>query len=209
MKNKLFLQISMICIWLFSCLSLIAQEDETVDQDKWAVQFNLKHQDLPFDFNFGQLRVVHNVGIRPYYSLEVQRLFQRKNPKKQFFLVGQIGHFNNLYQDRWFTIKAGLGFERTIGKKFYYSSRFEIGKVNFRNADVQYILENEKWIPTSNFSESKWTNVFATRVDIGYKLFTGKYPIDLILSGDLKLMMHPEFGAFPYYAYGGGVRYHF
>ena len=184
---------------------LFAQEE--VDYNKWSAQLNVQHQDLGFDFQFGQLGVYDNVLIRPVISLDMERAFLRKgNAKKKILLTSQIGFYSNTYHERWLSFKVGVRRERQLFNHFYLSFGIEAGLTRTKNSDIQYVLENDKWVPTSNFEPARLDYLFGPRMDIGYRVIKGVHPIDIFTTNNL-LIHANSFGGFPYYATGIGVRY--
>ncbi|MEL6922777.1 MAG: hypothetical protein AAFO94_01935, partial [Bacteroidota bacterium] len=144
--------------------------------NKWSLQFNLQHQDLPLDISFGQLGVVHDVSFRPYYSLDIQRAFY-KNPRHQFLLYGRVGHYNHLYHYKWLSLGLGIGYEARIWKGLFASIRLETARVRVQRSDPQYTLENEKWVVAKNYQPANWHLKVLNRVDLGYRVLEGRHPL--------------------------------
>lgn len=209
MKNKIYFLLVLLPI-LWNSTSLLAQEEtkKEVEESKWAVQFNVQHQDIMFQnlLNFGTLRVFDQVNIRPVYSLEAQRYFSVK-PKSKRFLAAQVGYFNSLYHQEWFMAKLAYARERTIYKGLFVSLRAEFGITRIKDNDPQYIYENEKWVVTDNFGAARTGFLFGSRLDIGYRVTSGTHPIEALLITQGNIHFDQNIGALPYYGIGIGVRY--
>ena len=205
MKFKIYFQIALAFIALIS--TKLNAQDEQIASD-WSAQLNVQHQDYLFDFNFGQLGVVYQVGIRPQVGLEVQRVIKRKENKTRF-VTGQVGLYNNPYNERWLYLKLGIGKERIFDNGFFFNFRIEGGLARVSNIDPQYILEDGKWVPTDNYAESHIDFMFGPRLDLGYRISDAGNPIDVVLNSNLNLHLNPEIGGIPYRALGFGVRYGF
>ncbi len=193
---------------IFFCLpSNLTAQDETISKD-WSAQLNVQHQDYLFDFNFGQLAVVYEVGIRPQIGLEVQRVIKRKD-NKSVLATGQLGIYNNPYNERWLYLRLGVGKERIFDNGFFFSFRIEGGLARVSSIDPQYILEDGKWVATNNYTEPRIDFMFGPRLDLGYRISDAGNPIDVVLNSNLNLHLSPQVGAIPYRALGFGVRYGF
>lgn len=192
-------------LFLVGAGSLQAQEE--VKPERWALQLTVQHSDILFQeaFNIGQLGVADEVNIRPVYSVEGQ-YFLTKGPKRKLFLSAETGYYANLYHDRWFVGTIGLGLERRFFQKLILSSRLELGRSIISSRDPQYVLENEIWVPTNSNRSIFFATSFSPRVDLGYRILTVPYPVDLIANYQVSLVGHPEFGLLPYYSTGIGVR---
>lgn len=195
-----------LCVLLTGLSSLTAQEDEP-KPERWTLQLTAQHSDILLQeaFSIGQLGVVDEVNIRPVYSLEGQ-LFLTKGPKRKLFLSAKTGYYANLYHDRWLSAAIGLGLERRFFQKFILSSRLELGRSSISSRDPQYILENEVWVPTNSNRTNFAATSFSPRIDLGYRILTVPYTVDLIANYQASLVAHPEFGILPYYSTGIGVR---
>jgi hypothetical protein len=175
---------------------------------KWAVQLNFQDQDLLVALDFGALRVVHDVKVRPLFSADVQRFFGQSN-KKRRYLSGQLGYFNNVYHERALSLKVGYGIERRIYKGFFASWRMEVGVARVKNSDIQYVYENDKWVTTNNYQPATFDALFGPRLDLGYRIMNGANPIDILVVSHAMIHVHSEFGGLPYYGLGIGVKYGF
>ena len=186
--------------------SLTAQIEKP-KSERWALQLSLQHSDILFQeaFSIGQLGVTDVVRIRPVYSLEGQ-FFVTKGPKRKLFLAAKTGYYANLYHDRWLSAAIALGLERRFFERFIVSSRLELGRSLISSRDPQYVWENEVWVPTNSNRESFGATSFSPRIDIGYRVLTAPYTVDVIANYQASLVGHPEFGALPYYSTGIGVR---
>lgn len=172
----------------------------------WAVQTNLQHQDFLVQFRFGQLGVLHQVRFRPLYSIEAQRLFEN-NDKSKVFLSGQLSYYHNLYHNRLFGLKIGFGYETKQWKRFFASFRVSPGLGLTKNSDIQYVLEDGKWVPTSNFVPLSVNVHFTQRMDLGYRIKKGEHPLDLIGTSHLFTILNPSQNFLAtYYGAGLGVR---
>lgn len=182
---------------------------ETPPPPKWAIQSNIQHQDILFDIDFGQLAVAHDVKIRPFYSLELQRFKTTKNPNRRLFAVAELGYYNNLYHDRWLALKLGIGSERKIGN-FFIAARIQGGLARVKSADVQYVLEDNKWVISKETRLITKDLLLSPRIDVGYRIRNNEHPIDVVLNYQMTLYVSPvlEVGI-PYHGYGLGVRYGF
>jgi hypothetical protein len=205
MKLKIYFQI-ILAFTVLANTNLNAQ-DETIPSD-WSAQLNIQHQDYLFDFNFGQLGVVYQVGIRPQVGLEVQKVIKRKE-NKSHFLTGQLGIYNNPYNERWSYLRLGYGKERIFDNGFFFNIRMEAGVARVSNIDPQYILEDGKWVVTDNYATPHVDFMFGPRLDLGYRISDAGNPIDVVLNSNLNLHLNPEIGGIPYRALGFGVRYGF
>ncbi|MEN0047955.1 MAG: hypothetical protein AAF806_12920 [Bacteroidota bacterium] len=206
---KRFFSILSIISFVSYSVALNGQNDSL--SNKWAVQLSLKHQDIPIfkAFSIGQLAVLHEVKIRPYYTLDIQHNLKSKKPNLKFAFSTQLGYYRNLYRDRWLSYKVGTLLEWQFFKRCYLITRIELGHAFVKDADVQYIYENNKWIPTSNFDSFEAGFIASPRVDVAYRVINSKNPIDVLLTTDATLIYHPNFGRLPYFGFGGGVRYGF
>jgi hypothetical protein len=208
--NQKNIYIAFISILLFFSFPLIGQENiEKVEPNKWAVQLNIQHQDLLVNLDFGQLSVAHDVGFRPFYTAELQRFIYTKNPKRQFFAVAELGYYNNLYHDRWLSAKLGIGSQRKLGN-FFIASRVQGGLSRTKGEDIQYVLENDKWVVSKANRPTTIDLLLSPRIDVGYRITETKNQIDLFFNYQMTLYVSPvlEIGI-PYHGYGLGVRYGF
>ncbi len=195
-----------LVILLTSISSLTAQEVDP-QPERWALQLTLQHSDILLQeaFSIGQLGVADEVNIRPVYSLEGQ-MFLTNGPKRKLFLSAKTGYYANLYHDRWLSAAIGLGLERRFFQKLILSSRLELGRSSISSRDPQYVLENEVWVPTNSNRTSFAATSFSPRIDLGYRILTAPYTVDLIANYQASLVGHPEFGILPYYSTGIGLR---
>jgi len=205
MKFKIYFQIALAFTVLINT-SVNAQDE--LEMRDWSAQLNVQHQDYLFDFNFGQLGVVYEVGMRPQVGLEVQWVITRKENKSRF-VTGQLGFYNNPYNERWLYLRFGVGKERIYNNGFFFNFRMEAGVARVSNIDPQYILEDGKWIPTDNYAQPRTDFMFGPRLDLGYRISDAGNPIDVVLNSNLNLHINPEIGGIPYRALGFGVRYGF
>ncbi|MCI4667672.1 MAG: hypothetical protein MRZ79_05880 [Bacteroidia bacterium] len=188
----------------FAVLPSFGQKKEK--KSTWAFQSNLQHQDIAFSFYVGQLGQVDPVYIRPYTSLEVQRLFY-DNEKAQRFLSLKTGLYRNLYHDRWISLQLGLGIQKYLNKKIFYALRGELGFANAKNTDIQYQLEDGKWVQTRNGAPSSTNPLFGLRLDIGYRALIDEMPLDIILLSQINGHKNSIFESYvPYYSIGLGLR---
>ncbi|MEL6844817.1 MAG: hypothetical protein AAFP02_16535, partial [Bacteroidota bacterium] len=95
---------------------------ENLDSPSWSIQFNTLHQDVLLRYNIGALGITHDVSIRPAFSLEAQQYLKVK-AKSRLFASAQLGHYRNLYQERWNSVQLGLGWERTIVEGLFFNLR--------------------------------------------------------------------------------------
>ncbi|MEL6252802.1 MAG: hypothetical protein AAFR87_12380 [Bacteroidota bacterium] len=185
---------------------LFSQKEKKTD--RWNIQLNLQHKDISVlsELYIGQLQVSHQVWIRPFYSLDIQRSFFN-NPGFKFFFTGQIGYYANLYSDHWTSWDVGLGLEKRILKKFFLSLRYKIGRASWQARDVQYIYEGDQWVRSPNPANPEGHNLRVVRLDLGYRLREGNHPIDIIGNTQLSILKHTDYGPIPYGAAGIGIRY--
>ncbi len=209
MKNYIYITLILL-LGLNTNISFGQNTDDLLRlrNPKWAMQLNFQDQDLLAALDFGALRVVHDVKIRPAISLEVQRFFGQ-SAKKSRYVSGQLGYFNNVYHEQFASLKLGYGIERRIYKGFFASWRIEAGLARVKNSDIQYIYENDKWVPTSNYIPSTIDVLFGPRLDLGYRVVNGAHPIDILVTSHAMIHVHSEFGALPYYGLGIGAKYGF
>lgn len=192
---------------LMATLNVQAQEIEAAP--KWSVQLGVQQQDLAFQIPYGQLGTLHMVNIRPFYSLDLQRVLKQRK-KTQLFVSGQLGFYNNLYHERWISAKLGIGLEGSLFKKGFYSLRTEVGLARAKSSDVQYAYENGKWVPTDNYAKASVDVLMAPRLDVGYHLFEGAHKLDLVVTSQLLLHIDTSIeSGLPMYGLGAGLRYHF
>jgi hypothetical protein len=210
MKFQNQLYIALITFLCFGTSTLFAQNEINIlPVNKWAVQANFQHQDLLFEIDLGQLAVVHDVKIRPRYSVEIQRFFNSKNFKNRSYVVAEIDYFHNLYHDKWLGFKLGFGREWQIGA-FIISPRILGGLARTQGADVQYIYENEKWIVSETPRNVTTDLLLSPRLDAGYRIVSGGNPIDVFINYQMTLYVSNENQiGLPYHGYGFGVRYGF
>lgn len=196
--------IVLIAILFLGVTPSFAQEENL---NKWAVQLNLQHQDLLLELNFGQLRVADEVNIRPHYSFEVQRFFKMKSAKRRMFAIGELGYFDNLYHDKWLGLKLGVGSERQLGN-FIISSRVQAGAARTKGADIQYVLEEGKWVVSKKSRQTTLDFLMSPRIDVGYRIVKNEHPIDVFLNYQMTLYISPTLDiGIPYHGYGFGLRY--
>lgn len=198
----------LLFLLLAGALQLSAFGQDSPPIGKWALQLNLQHQDflLPGAIYVGQLGVIHEVRVRPVFALDGQRFFF-KNPKNKGFFSGQIAYHNNLYQNRWWSGKFGLGYERLFRFGLITSIRIEAGWARVKDSDPQYVFEEGKWVYLKTDGKAFTTTQLSPRLDIGYRIGTIDHPIDLFANGQLTALAHPEWGLLPYYGVGVGLRY--
>lgn len=195
-----------LVILLTSISALRAQEVDP-QPERWALQLSLQHSDILFQeaFSIGQLGVTDVVRIRPVYSLEGQ-FFVTKGPKRKLFVSAKTGYYANLYHDRWLSAAVGIGFERRFFEKLIVSSRFEVGRSNISTTDPQYVYENEVWVPTDSNRENFGVSSFSPRIDIGYRVLTAPYTVDVIANYQVSLVGGSNVFFPPFYSTGIGVR---
>ncbi|MEL7529841.1 MAG: hypothetical protein AAFN10_00960 [Bacteroidota bacterium] len=201
--------------FIYLCIGILAfggqpqllKGQENTINPKWSLQFNAQHQDVLLRYDIGLLGVTHEVKIRPAFSLEAQRYFKVK-AKSRLFASGQLGHYRNLYHERWNSLQLGLGWERTLFAGLFLNLRINAGVAHTRNADPQYIYENGEWVPTKTAAQQYVDLVMGPRLDLGYRIPTQGNPIDIIAttSGILHYNKILEF-LYPHYGLGLGVRY--
>ncbi len=202
---KIYQFYSCLLFLVCSTSSLFAQnESKQVD---WAIQINAQQQDLAATIDFGQLGVVHDVSIRPRFSVEAQRLTQKKRNRKRLYSF-QLGYYNNLYHDRWWSAQFGMGSEWQLPKGLFLNARSELGMALVQNTDLQYEYDGEQWVKAKNSTGAGISVLLGTGLDFGYRISEGEHPIDVVLNGRLQLVAS-DFGLLPYYAYGVGMRYGF
>lgn len=200
-------------VLLLSTLQLAAQEAqepaEAAESPSWMAQVNVVHQDLAVRIVYGQLATVYHVPIRPFYSLDLQHNL-KKSELGQFFVSGQLGFYNNLYHERWISGKIGFGREGSFLTKGFYTIRVEGGLARAKSSDVQYALEDGKWVPTENFAKPSVDILMGPRLDIGYPLLNKTHRLDLVLTSQLLLHIDTSIeSGLPLYGIGAGLRYHF
>lgn len=186
-----------------------AQTSDSISQEpKWALQLGVQHQDLTLRIPYGQLGTIHQVGIRPYYSLGAQRSFGYRKKSHRFF-SGQIGFYNNTYHENWLCAKLGYGREFQFLKKGFVSLRLETGLIRAKNSDVQYIYESGEWVKAKNYAQASMDITLAPRLDFGYRILEGNLPIDLLVSSQLMIHYDSSIGSgLPTYGAGLGLRFH-
>jgi hypothetical protein len=196
-------------VFLFSFPSFGQESTEKIEPNKWAAQLNFQHQDLLFEIDFGQLGIAHDVRFRPFFTAEIQRFIFTKNPNRHFFAVAELGHYNNLYHDRWLSFKLGLGSQRRIGN-FFIASRLQAGLSRTRRGDIQYVLEDGKWVVATEAQPITVDLLLSPRIDVGYRIIDTKNPIDLFANYQMTLYASAVLQtAIPYHGYGFGIRYGF
>lgn len=198
---------SWFSLFLFLVAAGALQAQEEVKQERWALQLTAQHSDILFQeaFSIGQLGVADEVNIRPVYSVEGQ-FFLTKGLKRKLFLSAKAGYYANLYHDRWLSAAVGIGFERRFFEKLILSSRFEVGRANISTRDPQYVYENEVWVPTDSNRESFAVSSFSPRIDLGYRILTVPYNVDLIANYQASLVGGSNVFFPPFYSTGIGVR---
>ena len=202
MKNYLYI------ILVFCSINVFAQDNESNDT-KWAAQLNFQHQDLLFELDYGQLGVYHDVKIRPHTTLELYRFINTRKENRKLFFTTELGYFNNLYHYKWLALKLGMGSERRLGN-FIISSRILGGIARTQGADIQYVLSNNQWIVNDEKRNPTLDYLMTPRIDVGYRIFNDKNPIDIFLNYQMTLYLSPAQGVgLPYQGYGLGVRYGF
>lgn len=206
MKKYIQLGLMLACLWGGTMLQGQTQEEVPAQANKWAAQVNVQHQDLQFQLQFGQLGVVHEVSFRPLYSVDIQRFLLKKPTSKRFF-SGQIAFHNNLYHERWLSVKLGYGIEKQLFKNFSASLRMESGFALVKNTDVRYQYEEGKWVQAKNDSPTYADIVLGPRLDLVYRVSDKAHPIDIIGTSNLTLHLNPRVGGIPYYAVGLGARF--
>lgn len=200
------LYIAFAAILLLGAAPLFGQERIT-PENRWAGQLNVQHQDILGDISFGQLSVAHDVKIRPFYTLELQRFFNSKKSNKNLFAVAELGYYHNLYHDRWLSLKLGIGSQRQFGN-FFVGGRMQGGFSRTQGADIQYVLENDKWIVSQEKRPVTIDVLMSPRIDLGYRVINNEHPIDVFINYQMTLYVSPELQiGLPYYGYGLGVRY--
>lgn len=200
---------------IYLCLGILAfglqpqslNAQENTDLPQWSVQFNAQHQDVLLLYDIGLLAVTHKVNIRPAFSLEAQKYIKSK-PKSRTFVSGRLGHYRNLYHERWNSFQLGLGWERTLFAGLFLNLRISAGVAHTKNADPQYVHENGEWVAVSNSDQQYMALVMGPRLDLGYRFKTQGNPIDLIATSHATLHYNKilEF-PYPHYGLGLGVRY--
>ncbi|MFK7924147.1 MAG: hypothetical protein AB8H47_19470 [Bacteroidia bacterium] len=197
------------------CLGILAfglqpqylNAQENTESPQWSLQLNALHQDVLLLYDIGLLGVTHEVNIRPAFSLEAQRYIKTK-PKSRTFVSGQLGHYRNLYHERWNSLQIGFGWERTLFAGLFLNLRLSAGVAHTKNADPQYVHENGEWVAV-NYSDQQYVAlVMGPRLDLGYRVKAKGKPIDIIATtqGTLhfnKILQFP----YPHYGIGLGVRY--
>lgn len=196
---------------ILSCFSFqagLAQDSETLNDSKWAIQLSVQQQDLVLRIPYGQLGTVYPVYIRPFYSLDVQRTFH-VNDKHELFWSAQLGYYNNLYHEKWISGKMGIGIEKKLFARGFTSLRVEGGLARAKSSDVQYIYESGKWVPTDNFSKASIDILMAPRLDLGYNILDGDHKLDVVVTSQLLLHLDTSIeSGLPMYGVGLGLRYH-
>jgi hypothetical protein len=208
--NHKYLYIAFVAILFLGTSPLFGQENsDEFEPNKWSMQLNFQHQDLLFDLGFGQLSIAHNVKIRPFYTLELYRYKQTKNPNRRLFALAELGYYNNLYHNRWLSLKLGVGSEYQIGN-FFISSRIQGGLANVKSADIQYIYKEGKWIVSEETRLITKDLLISPRIDIGYRIRNNNHPIDIVINYQMTFYFSPVLEInIPYHGYGVGVRYGF
>lgn len=196
-----------IYLLLFMLLGVqVANSQEDIATNRWYVQANLQHQDMAFEIPYGQLGVVHDVHIRPFYNAEIQYLLSQTSKKKRY-LTGQLGYYNNLYHNQALSLKLGYAREYKLFKIIIVNIRGDVGIAAVKNSDVQYVYEEGKWVAAPNYDPTRLAFLISPHLDLGYRIRENKNPIDLFLTSHLLLINDYEWGALPYYGIGVGVRY--
>lgn len=204
--KTIFLSIIGSFIFCLQAANTFAQVAEV--DSKWSLQLNVQQQDLAVQIPYGALGTVYPVGIRPFYSLDIQKRLKSKE-KSHTFLSGQLGFYNNLYHERWMTAKIGFGREFNIASKWFASLRLEGGVARSKNSDVQYVYESGKWVPTDNYAKGSIDMLLAPRLDIGYRLIESEHALDAVMTS--QLLMHVDTSlesGIPMYGLGVGLRLH-
>ncbi|MEM6344705.1 MAG: hypothetical protein AAF927_12520 [Bacteroidota bacterium] len=201
----------MICLWVgilaFGGQPQHLKAQENTEFPHWSLQFNTLHQDVLLRYDIGLLGVTHNVNIRPAFSLEAQRYF-RVRAKSRLFFSGQLGHYRNLYHERWNSLQLGIGWERNIFAGLFVNLRLQAGLAHTRNADPQYVYENGEWVPLSRATQQYFALLIGPRLDLGYRFDIQGHAIDLIATTQTQVHYNQiiEF-PYPHYGLGLGLRY--
>lgn len=187
--------------------SLFSQVDKKVT---WAVYADFNHQDIlggTDAISIGLLGVVHDVKVRPSIRLGGQG-FLKKNETKNYYLKGELSYYNNTYNANWYSINLGIGAEKRYFKRLIVAYGLHAGYARVKESDVQYIYENDEWIPTPNSGEGFYSFTFGPELKLGYRVLEKENPIDVFINGRLMLQDDPVLEAWvPFNALGIGVRY--
>ena len=177
-----------LCLWVlaFGGQPQLLKAQEITDAPSWSLQFNTLHQDVLLRYDIGQLGVTHDVKIRPAFSLEAQKYLKVK-AKSRLFANAQLGHYRNLYHERWNSLQLGLGWERTIVAGLFVNLRIAAGVAHTRSADPQYVYENGEWIPQSKAAQQYFALLMGPRLDLGYRFDIQGHAIDLIATSQSQI----------------------
>jgi len=196
------LKIMLILVFSF-CVYLINLKAQSNNQASFSVQLNLQHQDIPINFDLGQLQKIHNILIRPYTSVDIQYNF-KENRKKQRFIQAHIGYFYNQYSSRYLATNLGYGKRYSIKKRLAIIPSFEIGVALARDQTIEYTYENEKWLSQSNADLVSLELILKPRLDFSYKINS---KLDILVTSHALLLSDDIFPMIPYYGIGIGSRY--
>jgi len=200
---------------IYLCLGILAfggqpqhlKAQDNTDPQLWSVQLNAQHQDVLLRYDIGLLGVTHEVNFRPAISLEAQRYIRTK-PKSRTFVSGQLGHYRNLYHERWNSLQLGIGWERTIVAGLFMNFRLSAGIAHTKNADPQYVYEGGEWVPTQKSSQQYAALLMGSRFDLGYRVKSQGNPIDIIATTNATVHFNQVLQfPYPHYGIGLGVRY--
>lgn len=199
-------QISMNYCPLIFCLSLVFSStvfSQQSQQEKFSIQFNIQHQDLPISLDVGELQTIHKVSFRPYVSADVQYNFKNRENESRF-ITAHLGYYYNQYNSRWLATNLGYGGRLSLGDRLSLAPSMELGVGFARDRTVLYRFESEKWVGQSEAVDMTYEIIVKPRLDIGYSI---NQSIGVVITMHGLLFSDEDLFAIPYYGLGLGLRY--
>ncbi len=190
-------------IFCFCSLFSTQTFSQQINQNKFSIQLNIQHQDLPIDLDVGELQTIHNVSFRPYVSADFQYNFKYQD-KRSKFITAHIGYYYNQYNSRWIATNLGYGGRYALGDRLSIASSLELGIGFARDRTVLYRFESDKWVGQSEAADMTFEIVVKPRLDISYAV---NQTIAAVVTVHGLLFSHEDLFAIPYYGIGVGARY--
>lgn len=198
--------ISMKYFSLICCLSLLFSITgfcQQRQQNKFSIQFNIQHQDLPINLDVGELQTIHTVSFRPYLSADFQYNLKNRGNQSRF-ITAHLGYYYNQYNSRWLATNVGYGGRLALGDRLSVAPSLELGIGFARDQTVNYRFESDKWIGQSEAADMTYEVIVKPRLDIAYAV---NQSIGVVVTMHGLLFSDEDLFAIPYYGIGLGLRY--
>lgn len=190
-------------IFCFCSLFSTKVFSQQIDQNKFSIQLNIQHQDLPIDLDVGELQTIHKVLFRPYVSADFQYNFKHQE-KRSKFITAHLGYYYNQYNSRWLATNVGYGGRFALGDRLSIASSMELGVGFARDRTVNYRFETDKWIGQSEAADMTYEIIIKPRLDVSYSI---NQSTGVVVTIHGLLFSDEDLFAIPYYGIGVGLRY--